>query len=67
MTYDRFLTPAGAPSHAHAAVNRQMSQKYWTLQQVGPSFQRLCHSTPASPLSQTHAPCHSILTSSLCG
>jgi hypothetical protein len=32
----RFLTPAGTPASARAAVDRQMAHQYWTMQQVPP-------------------------------
>jgi De-etiolated protein 1 Det1 len=32
----RFLTPAGTPASARAAVDRQMAHQYWTMQQVAP-------------------------------
>lgn len=31
---NRFVTPGGNPSHARAAVDRQMAHQFWTLQQV---------------------------------
>lgn len=51
-TWERFVTPGGNPSHARAAVDRQMAHQFWTLQQVTrrvlaaipPSSQVLCAS-----------------------
>ena len=37
LHFCRFLTPAGTPASARAAVDRQMAHQYWTMQQVGPA------------------------------